>query len=462
MVMTGTESDTYTWRILLCAREGEELLAFNRPAGICLPRLSISRHERTAGALNEAARRQWQVETICVAPLDIADLGENPDEARYEVMEVLHPEDLSRLAPRTRNIAKLKASEFADVRDYLAARRVMKLDGTPPRDSQEPFSRLGSFERISRWVDTQLPPSCRRTATFRQLHANGRFALTRFETTSGAVWFKATGAPNLRERAISECLAVLFPKFVPKVLSSRDDWNAWLTAEIEGVGLDHCNDLSVWCQAAASFAELQIASLGHGAQILRSAAHDARSETLLARVGPFFGQIDALMEVQLKTPPQKLHASEILNLATRLTNLLNCLASLAIPDGLNHFDLNPSNVIVGADECKFLDWAEGAIGNPFYSFEYFRLHFLRVFGENGEASKMFRESYTRAWRTVLPPAVIDEALKLVPLAAIFAFAVSALPWADALSNRAGGSAPFLRSLARSMQKEAERLEHAAA
>jgi hypothetical protein len=462
MVMAGTESDTYTWRILLCASDGEELLAFNRPSGICLPTLSISRHERTAGALNEAARRQWQIETICVAPLDIAEFGENSDDARYEVMEVLHPEDLSRFAPRTRNIAALKATEFADVRDYLAARRVMKLDGTPPCDSHEPFSRLGSFERISRWVDTRLPPSCRRTGTFRQLHANGRFALIRFETTSGAVWFKATGAPNLRERAVSECLAALFPKFVPKVLSSRDDWNAWLTAEIDGVGLGHCDDLSVWCQAAASLAELQIASLGHEAQILRAAAHDARSEKLIAQVGPFFAQVDALMKVQIKTPPRKLHASEILNLATRVTDVLNCLASLAIPDSLNHFDLNPSNVLVGTDERKFLDWAEGAIGNPFYSFEYFRQHFLRVFGDNGEASKMFRESYTTAWRTVLPPAVIDEAMNLIPLAAIFAFAVSALPWVDALSNGAGGSAPFLRSLARSMQKEAECLERAAA
>jgi len=105
MVMAETESGTYTWRILLCTRDGEELLAFNRPSGICLPTLSISRHERTAGALNEAARRQWQTKTVCVAPLNIEDLGENPDDARYQVMEVLHPEDLSRLAPRTTNIA---------------------------------------------------------------------------------------------------------------------------------------------------------------------------------------------------------------------------------------------------------------------------------------------------------------------------------------------------------------------
>jgi len=459
MVMAETESGTYTWRILLCTRDGEELLAFNRPSGICLPTLSISRHERTAGALNEAARRQWQTRTVCVAPLNIEDLGENPDDARYQVMEVLHPEDLSRLAPRTRNIAALKASEFADIRDYLAVRRVMKLDGALC-GPDEPFSGLGSFERISRWVDTQLAPTRRRNGNFRQLHANGRFALVRFETTNGAVWFKATGAPNLRECAVTECLASLFPKFVPKVLSSRDDWNAWLTNEIGLQSLDQCDDLNVWCRAAQSLAELQTASLVHGTQMVRAGVHDARSEKLLAQVRPFFAQIDALMKIQIKPLPRKLYDSEILNLSTQLSGALNRLASLAIPDSLNHFDLNPSNVLASADECKFLDWAEGAIGNPFYSFEYFRQHFMRVFGDNNEASKKFRESYTKVWRGIFPQTVIDQAMDIVPLAAVFAFAATALPWVNALSNGTAGSAPFLRGLARRMRTEAEHLERA--
>ena len=461
MVIAETESNTYTWRILLCARDGEELLAFNRPSGICLPELSIPRHERTAEALNEAARRQWQVETICVGPLDIAGPGENADDIRYEVMEVLDPGDLSRLAPRTRNIAALRASEFADTRDYLAVRRIMRVDNAFS-DSQEPFSALGSFDRISRWVDTQLAPPRRRTGSMRQFHANGTFALIRFETTSGAVWFKASGAPNLRERAVSECLARLFPQFVPAVLSSRHDWNAWLTEEIGGVCLDHRNDLNAWCHAASSLSQLQIASLGSETEILSSGAHDARSEKLLTQVNPFLAQIDALMKIQAKTPPRKLHVSEVQNLASRLNDTLKSLASLAIPDTLNHFDLNPSNVLVSPDGCRFLDWAEAAIGNPFYSFEYLRQHFLRVFGDNAEASKKLWESYTRAWRAMLPAAVIDEAMDLARLAAIFAFAASALPWTDALSKGTNGSAPFLRSLTRKMQTEAERLERSAA
>ena len=158
------------------------------------------------------------------------------------------------------------------------------------------------------------------------------------------------------------------------------------------------------------------------------------------------------MEAQVKTAPRRLNADEIRATELRLTETLQELEAAAIPDTLNHFDLNPGNAIVCGRECKFVDWAEAAIGNPFFSFEYLRQHFVRALGDGADDAAEFRKSYVNVWRAVLSHSAIERTCELMPLIAPFAFAVT-LPWSDAQSEFGG----FLRSLVRRMHREAERL-----
>jgi aminoglycoside phosphotransferase (APT) family kinase protein len=137
------------------------------------------------------------------------------------------------------------------------------------------------------------------------------------------------------------------------------------------------------------------------------------------------------------------------------------MESLAIPDTLNHFDMNPANVIVQPVKCKFLDWAEAAVGNPFFSFEYLRQHFLRVFGDQPEAVTKLRKAYGDVWSRLLPELAIHRAMELMPLLAPFAFAATALPWNAVRGEAQSESAGLLRSLARRMHREAEQLRREA-
>src|SRR5690242_13424923 len=100
MVMVQAEQNTDAWRILLFASNGSELLVLRRPSGFCLPVLQIPAQERIAASLNAEAQRVWNVETVCVAPLDIPDHDRISGHARYHVMEVRRPEELSRIAPK--------------------------------------------------------------------------------------------------------------------------------------------------------------------------------------------------------------------------------------------------------------------------------------------------------------------------------------------------------------------------
>jgi hypothetical protein len=449
--------ETDTWRILLLARGGSELLLLKRPMGLCLPALHIPRHERIAESLNAEAGRTWNLQTVCVAPFSVS----HPDQAsgfvNYHIMEVPGGEDLRRITPQTMTVAALKADAFADVRDYLAVRRAMKVDAADlPPDKTGPFSECGAFEQISAWVDEQLEPLGRkRDSAFHQLHANGFFALIRFATKDGAVWFKATGRPNQRELAITEHLAALFPALLPEIISVCNDWNAWLTDEVTGTSLDSRRDLDTWCRAASSLAELQVASVPHASSILSSGLHDARAEVLSPKTAPFFARIESLMDRQTRTVPRRLSALEIRSLGERLREALGRMESAAIPDALNHFDLNPANVIAGPHTCRFLDWAEAAVGNPFFSFEYLRQHFLRTFGGEPDAAATFRQSYANVWRKLLPDSTIALGMELMPLLAPFAYAVNTLPWSATHRDAQSESAGFLRSLARRMHREAE-------
>jgi hypothetical protein len=457
MVTAQSGQNIDAWRILLSASNGSELLVLRRAAGFCLPVLHISPQERIAASLNAEAQRLWNIKTVCVAPLDISHPDRTSDHARYHVMEVRRPEELSRIAPKAMDVAALAENAFADVRDYLAVRRTMKLDAVESSDSQGPFSGFEAFRKIFAWVEQQLQPLERRCdGEFRQLHASDSFALIRFGTNKNAVWFKATGEPNRRELAITQVLADLFPRYTAKLIAVHSDWNAWLSDEIEGTSLDSTRDLESWCGAAKSLAELQVASIGHTATILARRAHDSRIASLRSLVPSFFAAIGGLMEAQVKASPRRLTAQEISATALRLTGALHELEMAAIPDGLNHFDLNPGNAIVCGRECKFVDWAEAAIGNPFFSFEYLSQHFARSVGDGTDFLAEFRKSYVNVWRTVLSPSVIERACELMPLIAPFAFAVT-LPWNDAHGNAKSECSGFLRSLARRMHREAEQL-----
>lgn len=228
MVTVESEQNTDAWRILLFASSGSELLVLRRPSGFCLPVLHIPPQERIAENLNAEAQRVWKVETVCVAPLDIPHPDRISGHPRYHVMEVRSPKELSRIAPKTMDVAALKENAFADARDYFAVRRAMKLDAADSsRGSEGPFFEFESFRKISAWVEQQVQPLGRRCdGAFRQLHASDSFALIRFGTNESAVWFKATGNPNRRELAVTQILSDLFPGHMAKLIAVRSDWNA--------------------------------------------------------------------------------------------------------------------------------------------------------------------------------------------------------------------------------------------
>jgi aminoglycoside phosphotransferase (APT) family kinase protein len=376
-------------------------------------------------------------------------------------MECVHPDAP---IPGTASWVPFSSLTITSFRDADNFRRISKALRTLSRHDQScsdgPFAKPGWLREMCSWIAQQIEPmKIRLTGNFRQLNASSSFSLIRFETTGPAVWSKAVGKPNSHEFNIVSILASLFPKYLPRIIAVRPEWNAWLTTEAEGSSPDADSNFSTWRTISERLAELQIASLHEVPRLISAGSRDIRVSSLLNSTDEFFSIMNKLMKQQIKTPPAILRSEEILGLNKRIKETLSLFAASGIPDALNHLDLNPGNIFVSGDRCTFIDWAEAAIGHPFLTFEYLLEHLTRLRPDHADRREELVSAYASRWRHFAPPSAISHSLALAPLIAVFAHAVSTGTWSEPETFANPRAAAYFRSLVRRMRREADALEH---
>jgi Ser/Thr protein kinase RdoA (MazF antagonist) len=265
------------------------------------------------------------------------------------------------------------------------------------------------------------------------------------------------GEPNLHEFPLSLMLAIHFPEFVPRVVSYRERWNAWLTLEAGGAHLDENSGVTDWARAAETLASLQITSFGRALHLLAAGCKDVRIPSLLGLVDPFFAAMAERMEEQTKPSPQPLLRQEVLWLAAEIKVRLEQLAVCDIPNTLGHLDFNPGNILVSGERCVILDWAEACVGHPFFTLQYLLEHARRLHGDDPAWEEPLIKSYAKKWELYSSPEEIAAALQLVPLIAAFAYAAAGMAWRDSQVGRRPEAGGYLRSLTRRMKREADAL-----
>lgn len=319
----------------------------------------------------------------------------------------------------------------------------------------EPFSRLGSFERIKEWVNGVVRPFGTEVRDFAQLNGCETFSLMKFETNSNPLWFKAVGEPNLREFSITLALSRLLPDYLPKVLASDPLLHGWLMADAGGVSLNDVHDAPAWRKTLTTLADLQIDSIDITDELLKAGCRDLRLATLLQLVDPFLDVVAGLMTQQPKVPPPILTRQELSGLGATLKDTLQCLAALQIPDTLGHRDFNPGNIIVSPERCIFIDWAEAHVGHPFLTVEYLISYLRKNYPALIPFEDDLRSCYLRRWVTVSSAEDVSEAFLLLPLAAVFAYAAAGTAWRGEERLKIPRIAGYLRSLTRRMKQEAD-------
>lgn len=456
VTVSEVQSDRQYYHVIVLRRNGTEVLFIRRDDGLELPSVAIPRWQRTAENLTTKVKRKLGCDAICLFSLREL-MCEVRDGELCQVMECVREARLPSDAvwvPAT----SLSTENFGDrenaalIQEFLAKWKHQK------DDPLSPFAKPGWFQELVRWVSEVIRPlDLQLSGSFRQFNAGASFSLIRFETTGEAVWFKAVGDPNRHEFGITLQLAELFRQFLPDIVATRPDWNGWLSLEAEGRALEENWDVELWRKAASALAKLQIESLTKTNQIIASGARNLDDPALLTLVHPFFAEMSRVMKEQTKVPPPTLTEEQLAGLEETIGDRIGQQKNLDIPDTLGHLDMNPGNVVASARSSVFLDWAEAYVGNPGFTFQYFLEHCRRAFAGDPVTTAKITAAYTQEWKGLLSPTVIEEALRLSRLIAVFAYAAGTNSWRDQEKLKDPAFTAYLRSLTRRMNREATEL-----
>ena len=447
------------WRIVLPRHGASEFLVSVGDTHFSLPKVDIPPRCRVAQNLTAEIARTWDWKVVCLYSLSSTRIGNSDLRSRYHVVEALCPDAQPPDGMVWKPFTSLSAEAFTETSDLVAISKFLGVYKGPGKDRIDgPFSKPGWFPECQAWAQDQIRQlGLHLTGDFQQLNASPEFSLIRFETDGPVVWFKAVGAPNLQEFPISLTLANLFTGFVPRIIGSRKEWNAWLSLQAEGSHLDGDAESDAWTRAAEALACLQLESFGKGLHLLDAGCRDVRICSLVGLIDPFVLSMSELMDRQTKTSPPPLSHAELVSLGAEIKCHFEEMEKCDIPNTLGHLDLNPGNILVSRERCVFLDWAESCVGNPFFTFQYLLEHLRRLRAHDSIQELRLISAYRNKWRPFLSPRDLDTAFGLSPLLGVFAYTAHRFTrqYLD-LSSRPE-IAGYLRALARRMKREADAL-----
>lgn len=448
-------AETERYRLILFNDSGTAVLLENRDTDYVVPEIQIPRFTRPAEQITCVLRENWGIAAILLwsAYLDSALDGAAKQAPLYAIMEVLgtNPE----LPANLGWFSIQKATSYLDEQEESLLRS-SQAKATQPHFGVDPapFSRLGWFGKLQGWVQSKVPAIRTEATEILQLNGSETFSLLRLGTAAQRLWFKAVGKPNLHEFTITLVLAKLFPDYLPTILASDRDLNAWLMESAGQMTLDDFRDPSVWRIVVERLATLARGSVGKTAELLRSGCRDLRTDTLSSLVGPFFEIMISLMEQQTKNSPPPLKRCELGGLASAIGEALCQLDQVGVPDSLGHQDMNLGNFLLDGHRCRFIDWAEAYVGPPLLTLEYLLLHLCRAFSLTAAEEDDLRAVYRQCLLPADSIRNISRAFEGSPLIAAFAYAASSAAWRDPERIRLPHVAAYFRSLTRTMNKEA--------
>jgi Phosphotransferase enzyme family len=431
------DHESIEYRIAVVESGSGNVLTFQANGNYRLPRVRISRNVRHVSQLAKMIEDEWGVKVM------ILDFLSEPDNEIPCAAAIVLGSTSNRPALHKLSLEQLPPIELPEKeRDCL----VSIIYGR----SICPLSRIDWFDVVIAWVEEVTGKKISSKADVEQLNAGGGYALIRFGMGCGdTYWLKATGEPNRHECALTTFLSSLCPTRLPHIIAHKTEWNAWLTADAGSCLRSSPAEEAMEC-AADGFANLQIHSRDSIGDLFAAGAFDQRPHALRKSIGMITDYLIQAMEYQESTKVPVLQSDRLLKVAEVLRRACLSLEELEIPDTLLHNDLSRSNILFDHGGCRFIDWSEASIGNPFLGCE-------RLCQLNQEHQRAVQSIYRSAWSERIDAKSIDKALNLAPLLAIYAYLYGRGSW-----PRVAGVQPhfdsYARSLARHMDRAAQNLE----
>ncbi len=431
------ERDDY--RIALIVPQTHMLLTEDSGAASCLPRISLPKWTRPAEQVQQIVEDRWGMHVLVLDCLARSE-GASP----CLVAQVLSSRLANALTPK--EIDRIAAAELNEQERVALAAIIVG-------DAQErgPFSRAGWIDEAIAWLHAEIPGCEVLPNEIRQFNASARFALLRFSTRGGGeYWLKATGEPNRHEYNISVLLSEICPQYLPPLVATRPDWNAWLMRDVGG-RLEKDIPQPVLEQVVSRLAELQKTTLSFTDELIAAGASNQRAGVIRKHLPQIIEYLSDAMERQTSTKVPKVERDRLTELQSIIEDVSFRMEDLGIPDTLIHNDISPGNVLFDGSNVFFTDWCEAGVGNPFLSLQ----HLCVLAGGDHMALKAV---YRQCWLGELSPLQIDQAFLFMPLLAILSYLYGRGEWLRNERRHRPHFESYARSLARHMDREARNQE----
>ena len=293
---TAIQGEHETYRVIVLSPDGKDILVVPDGGRFALPSVEIPLWQRVAENLTESVKAGWGEEIVCL--FELSELaGTHGTGIHYQVARHWGTAGVPQIPTKWMPVAALSKDLLTDVTDHSAIQQsIAQCSADGETSPGGPFTCLGWFDELREWIEEVIEPlGFHLNGRFRQLNASPTFSLIRFETDGPALWFKAVGEPNQREFPITCVLSQTLSWLCARCggNTTRLEWMAhargcratpFRCARGSPLGENRCG---LWL-------ELQIDSIGHGAQILAAGARDLGVTALSKMVEPVHRDHDAI------------------------------------------------------------------------------------------------------------------------------------------------------------------------
>jgi hypothetical protein len=251
------------------------------------------------------------------------------------------------------------------------------------------------------WIDGRLAElGVGRAGEIEQPHVRPWSTVLRVPVDGGALWFKANAGPLRHEAAVVERLATRRPEVVPPLLAV-DTATGWMLMADAGETLrsvvERERSLDRWLDVLSRYADLQRAVVPDVDDLLAVGVPDLRLATLPQSYDRLLDQIDAEPRFRAAAP--------------MVADLCAELASLGIPETLQHDDLHDGQVFVHNGQHRILDWGDACISHPFCTLSV-TLEGQLAWGLDDVENSVDLTPFTDAYLAGFPAKELKTALRL--------------------------------------------------
>jgi hypothetical protein len=263
--------------------------------------------------------------------------------------------------------------------------------------------------------------------------------VARLPTDDGATFVKTITPALDPEIRVTALLARIAPSLVT-VLIAYDLERRFLLMEDAGERLrallERDHDIRHWRGILPKYAELQLRTARHAAELVAAGAPDLRGAALARKLEALVAT-DELLTIagpRSKTPE---HLRRLRALVPRVKEWSEALTG-TVPATIQHDDLHDGQIFFREGYLRFLDWGDANVSCPFHSLVVVERSIAYTFKLEPGAPELvrLRAEYLEPFGDVTPAALLDTA---VAVALVLGRLVRALTWLSLVRSLPRGS-----------------------